>query len=125
MGSRLRNLIARATGAGFFDPRGWAGTEWDWLKLSLQIRIFEEKEQLQLARLDAERCIAAMTMGDTGQTAEARQQFAAEGITRFRAALMPWLRQNTRQNGGDPMDDLLDWYATFRPDLIDEAIRRG
>ena len=125
MGSRLRNLIARATGAGFFDPKGWVGTDHDWLRLSLRLRVFEDDLNLKLAHLDAQRCIAAMQLVDSGQTAEARQQFAFDGITQFRSTLMPWLRQNTRQNVGDPMDDLLDWYATFRPDLLDEALSRG
>lgn len=125
MGSRLCRLIARAVGAGFFNPKGWAGTEQDWLRLNLQISIFEERETTQLVRLDAERCIASMGLADSGQSLEIRQQFAFDGINRFRAALMPWMRQNTRQNGGDPMDDLLDWYATFRPDLLDGALRHG
>lgn len=101
------------------------GTDQDWLRLSLRLRIFEDDINTKLAHLDAQRCIAAMQLTDSGQTIEVRQQFAADGITRFRAALMPWMRQNSRQNAGDPMDDLLDWYATFRPDLLNEAINRG
>lgn len=101
------------------------GTEQDWLRLSLRLRVFENDLNLKLSHLDAQRCINAMLLSDTGQTVEVRQQFAFDGINRFRAALMPWLRQNTRQNAGDPMDDLLDWYSTFRPDLLDEALRRG
>lgn len=125
MASRLRNLIARATGAGFFDPRGWVGTDRDWLHLSLRLRVFEDDINAKMAYLDAQRCIAAMGLVDSGQTVETRQQFAFDGINRFRAALMPWMRQNSRQNAEDPMDDLLDWYATFRPDLLDGALRRG
>lgn len=125
MGGRLRNLIARATGAGFFDPKGWEGTERDWTALGIRLAIYEAHIAEQLAHVDALRCIAAMGLTDTGQTAEHRQQYAFDGIARFRATLMPWLRENSRQNAGDPMDDLLDWYATFRPDLLKEAMGNG
>lgn len=66
-----------------------------------------------------------MSLADTGQSAEDRQKFAVEGVTRFRGVLMPWTRQNTRQTIGDATDDLLDWYALFRPDLIKEALKHG
>lgn len=125
MECRLRNLIARATGAGFFNPKGWVGSEQDWTRLGLRIRIFEAELEAKMAHLDAMRCVTSMLLVDSGQPADVRQQFAFDGINKYRATLMPWLRQNTRQNAGDPMDDLLDWYSTFRPDLLDQALKNG
>jgi hypothetical protein len=89
------------------------------------MQVYEASIAEKLAQMDALRCIVTMALSDTGQTAEHRQQFAFDGIARFRAVLMPWLRENTQQNTGNPMDDLLDWYATFRPDLLEEAMRHG
>ena len=122
MAGRLRNLIARAVGAGFFDPRGWVGSDQDWTSLIIRLRVFERHLEERVAHLDAMRCVLSLSLVDTGASAEDRQKFAVDGVNRYRGALMPWMRQNTRQTVGDATDDLLDWYSTFRPDLLKEAL---
>ena len=122
MAGRLRNLIARATGAGFFDPRGWTGSAQDWAGLGVRIRVFETSLVERIAHADVMRCISSLALVDTGASAEDRQKFAVDGVERYRGVLMPWTRQNTRQTMGDATDDLLDWYALFRPDLLKAAL---
>lgn len=54
---------------------------------------------------------------------EELQQFGTKGVTQYRSALLPWHRPGARQNVGDAIDDVVDWYLRFRPDLLEDALR--
>lgn len=116
--------MVHAAGAGFIDFSAWRGGRRDWLNLGLRLQAYRTTLDAKVEELDALRCIGTMSLADIlKQTPDAMQEFAQQGVKRYRAAVMPWFKADSVQNAGDPLDDIVDWYLTFRPDLIEEAMR--
>jgi hypothetical protein len=61
----------------------------------------------------------------TDQGPDVLQEYAIRGVEGFRGTLMPWYRLGSQQNAHEPIDDIVDWYLTFRPDLIEKALKDG
>ena len=63
-----------------------------------------------------------MSIPNLNQDPALLQDVAAKGVEAFRASVMPWFGESLRQSVGDAVDDIADWYLTYRPDLLEEAI---
>jgi hypothetical protein len=75
-----------------------------------------------VVKLDGIRHIVSMAIPDLKQDPQVLQDFASRGVSAYRAAMMPWFKAGSRQNVGDAIDDIADWYLRFRPDLLKEAL---
>ena len=115
--------MVHAAGAGFIDFTAWKGRKRDWVNLGLRMRAYQTTLDSQIMNLDAMRHIVTMAIPGLNQSPDSLQQFAIGGVERYRATVMPWFKATNGQNVGDPLDDIVDWYLTFRPDLLEEALR--
>lgn len=118
--------MVQAHGAGRIDLSEWTGSRRDWLRLRFAIEVEEAERYEKVQFLEAFRGIVTMLLQNTDQSLMQLQQYAVSSIERYRSVIMPWLGAAMAQNGGgDPLDDLLDWYAEFRPDLLEAALDNG
>jgi len=116
--------MVHACGAGFIDFKSWRGTHTEWLGLRFRLQAFERTLTNRVGEIDAIRQIASMAL-HTDQGPDILQDYAIKGVERFRGTLMPWYRLESHQNAHEPIDDIVDWYLTFRPDLIEKALKDG
>ena len=115
--------MVHACGAGAVDFATWRQTKLDWLGLEIRLQAYENRLIADVAGLDARRHIGTMSVAGLNQKPEVLQDFAIKGIETYRAALLPWYGVGSHHNYGDAIDDTLDWYMTFRPDLITKALK--
>lgn len=116
--------MVHACGAGFVDFKSWRGTHTEWLGLRFRLQAFERTLTNKVGEIDAIRQIATMAL-NTDQGPAVLQEYAIKGVEGFRGTLMPWYRLGSQQNAHEPIDDIVDWYLTFRPDLIEKALKDG
>lgn len=116
--------MVHAAGAGFIDFSAWRSTKKDWVNLGLRLQAYRHTLNSKIGELDAMRHIVTMSMTEQlGQNPDTMQEFAQRGVDKYRATVLPWFKVDSMQNAGDPIDDIVDWYLTFRPDMLEEALR--
>jgi hypothetical protein len=93
----------------------------DWLNLELRLQAYEHRLISDIAKMDTTRQITTMALPGLGQSAEYMQNFALEAVSAFRGTLLPWHATAARHTVRDALDEVVDWYLTFRPDLLEAA----